>query len=256
MNDKKYESLINFRRKDVSRLSYAIRQFNEKINKLEGLEKEFAPDLLKYSDLKNRITTRREFNRVINSLKRFTREGQEDIIKLDSGENISKWESHELNLAIKRATKTLNIEYMKEVQNPVNVFGMKSDRISQIEATLKSIDEIEKSRGNIFQKLKERIFKLGTSDKELKRAKIFKENYINALSDKQFKTFKNYKLFMSYINKNLKNPLKFYEFINKSESLSNLFFWYDSNEGIITFGGFLSNEDAFNTGLQELGILK
>lgn len=256
MNEKKYESLISFRRKDVGKLSYAIRQFNKKIRKLEGEELQYAPKEVSYSELKNKITSRREFNRVLKSLKRFTREGQEDIITLESGENISKWERHELNLAIKRATRSLNIEYMKEVQNPVNVFGMKSDRISQIEATLKSIENVNTTKGNIFKRLKERIFNLGVSDKELKRAKIFKENYLEGLKDKQFKNFKNYDLFMRYINTKLKNPMKFYKEITKSEVLSNFFFWYDSAEGIITFGGFLSNEDAFNTGLQELGILK
>lgn len=256
MNEKRYESLIRFRRKDVGKLSYAIRQFNNKIKELEGIEKEFAPDELVYSDIKKNITTRREFNRIIKSLKRFTREGQEDIIKLDSGENISKWERHELNLATRRAEKSLTIELMKEAQNPVNVFGMKSNRIREIEATLNNISNIEKVTGSKFRKIKERIFALGTQDKSLKRAKIFKENYLKGLQDKQFKSFKNYDLFMNFINNKLKNPQKFYDTITKSEVLSNFFFWYDSSEGIISFAGFLSNEDAFNTGLQDLGLLK
>lgn len=256
MNEKKYESLIRFRRKDAGKLSYAVRQFNNKIRELEGLEREFAPEELNYYDLKQNITTRREFNRVIKSLKRFTREHQEDIVKLDSGENISKWERHELNLASRRAEKTLTIELMKETQNPINVFGMKSNRIREIEATLKNISDVEKVTGTKFRRIKERIFALGTQDKNLKKAKIFKENYLKGLSDKQFKSFKNYDLFMKYINTNLKNPLKFYDIISKSEVLSNFFFWYDSSEGVISFAGFLSNEDAFNTGLQDLGLLK
>lgn len=256
MNEKKYESLIRFRRKDAGKLSYAVRQFNNKIRELEGIEREFAPEELNYYDLKQNITTRREFNRVIKSLKRFTREHQEDIVKLDSGENISKWERHELNLASRRAEKTLTIELMKETQKPINVFGMKSNRIREIEATLKNISDVEKVTGTKFRRIKERIFALGTQDKNLKKAKIFKENYLKGLSDKQFKSFKNYDLFMKYINTNLKNPLKFYDIISKSEVLSNFFFWYDSSEGVISFAGFLSNEDAFNTGLQDLGLLK
>ena len=78
MNEKKYESLIRFRRKDAGKLSYAVRQFNNKIRELEGIEREFAPEELNYYDLKQNITTRREFNRVIKSLKRFTREHQEE----------------------------------------------------------------------------------------------------------------------------------------------------------------------------------
>lgn len=256
MNDKRYESLIRFRRSDAGKLSYAIRQFNKKIRELEGLEREFAPEELKYSELKSNITSRREFNRVIKSLKRFTRKGQEDIIKLNSGENISKWEKHELDLATKRAGKMLNIEYMKEAQRPINIFGMKSDRISQIESTLESINQIENVKGETFRKLKSRIFKLGVTDKELKKADTYKENYLKGLDDKQFKSFRNYDVFMNFINTKLKNPLKFFDTIQKSEVLSNLFEWYDSSNGIITFGGFLTNEDAFNTGLLELGIIK
>ena len=256
MNEKKYESLIRFRRSDAGKLSYAVRKFNEKIRELEGLEREFAPEEVNYKKLKENIISRREFNRVLKSLQRFTRKGQEDIVKLDSGENISKWEKHEINLASKRATKMLTVEYMKEVQKPVNVFGMKNDRISQIEATLNSIDKLEKSRGNIFKKIKERIFKLGVTDKELKKAVIFKENFLKGMKDKQFKNFKNVGLFENFINTKLKNPMKFYETISKSEIFSNFFTWYDSSEGIITFGGFLTNEDLFNTGLEDLGILK
>lgn len=257
MNEKKYESLIRFRRSDAGKLSYAIRQFNKKIKELEGLEREFAPEELKYSEVKERITSRKEFNRVLKSLKRFTRKGQEDIVKLDSGENISKWERHELNLASKRATKMLTLEYMKEVQNPVNVFGMKNDRISQIESTLENINKIENATGGKFKKIKERIFKLGVTDKELKKAKIFKENFLKDLNSNRIKNFKNYNLFINYINTKLKNPIKFYETIQKSEVFSNIFLWYDSEQDTLyPFGDYKTNEEGFNNGLEELGILK
>ena len=257
MNDKKYESLINFRRKDAGKLSYAIRQFNKKINSLEGLEREFAPNLLDYYEVKENIKTRREFNRVLRSLKRYTRGGQEEIVKLESGENISKWEKRELEKAIGRASNSLYIELNKEYGKRAGTqFGMKTERISQIESTIKAISNIDKIVGRSFKKLKERVFKLGVSDKSLKRAETFKENYLKGLKDKQFKTFENYDIFMKYINTNLKNPMKFYDTIQKSEIMSDFFLWYDSENGVITYGGFVTNEDTFNTGLREIGILK
>ena len=90
----------------------------------------------------------------------------------------------------------------------------------------------------------------------MKRAETFKENYLKGLKDKQFKTFENYDIFMKYINTNLKNPMKFYDTIQKSEIMSDFFLWYDSENGVITYGGFVTNEDTFNTGLREIGILK
>lgn len=251
-----YENLINFRRKDAGKLSYAIRKFNEKIRELEGLEREFAPDELDYKKVKSQIASRREFNRVIKALQRFTRSGQENIVKLDSGENISKWERHELMLSQRRAENYLTSELMKEANLPRNIFGMKSDRYRQLESLLESISKLEKSKGSEYKRIKERVFNIGTTDKELRRAKVYKDNFLSGLKDKQIKNFKNYELFMNYIKNKLKNPLKFFEKMNSSEIFANFFQWYSSKQGTLVLSGFATNEDAFNLGLEELGILK
>lgn len=248
--------MINFRRKDAGRLSYAIRKFNEKIRELEGVEREFAPEELEYKKVKSQIASRREFNRVIKSLQRFTRKGQENIVKLDSGENITKWERHELLLSQRRAENYLTGELMKEATLPRNIFGMKSDRYRQLEALLESISKLEKSKGAEYRKIKERVFNIGTTDKELRRSRTYKNNFLEGLKDKQIKNFKNYDLFMKYIKNNLKNPLKFFEKMQQSEIFANFFNWYSSKKGLVIMGGFATNEDAFNLGLEELGILK
>lgn len=248
--------MINFRRKDAGKLSYAVRKFNEKIRELEGLEREFAPEELNYQEVKSQIASRREFNRVIKSLQRFTRDGQEDIVTLDSGQNISKWERHELKLSQKRAESYLTSELMKEATLPRNVFGMKSDRYRQLESLLESISTLEKTKGSEYKKIKERVASIGTTDKTLRRAKTYKENFLSGLKDKQIKNFKNYDLFMKYINKNLKNPIKFFEKMQNSEIFANFFSWYSSKLGTLVLSGFNTNEDAFNLGLEELGIIK
>lgn len=248
------QSLIRFRRKDAGRLSYAVREFNNKIRGLEGLEKKYAPEEVTYKDIKSRITTRREYNRVLKALRRFKRSGQEDLVNF--GDNIiSKWERHEVNLARQRALPRMRIELMELYKsNPLARFGMKSEAITTLEKNIENLENLEKLSGRDFQTSIERAKKKGIKDYDLYEQSLYMTNYLKGLKDKQFKTFSNYKLFYDYIKK--LRPDEFYEFINKSTIMSDLFIWYDSEQGELTYSGFMSNEDAFNTGLEQLGILK
>ena len=65
--------------------------------------------------------------------------------------------------------------------------------------------------------------------------------------------FENYELLKNRLDK-IKNPSKFYDFISQSNVLMDLFIYYDDNSGTLVYGGFSSNEEAFNNGLVELGI--
>ena len=248
------QPLIRFRRKDASRLSYAVREFNNKIRGLEGLEQKYAPEEVTYKDIKSRITTRREYNRVLKALRRFKRRGQEDLVNF--GDNIiSKWERHEVNLARQRALPRMQMELQELYKsNPLARFGMKSEAITTLEKNIENLENLEKLSGRAFQTSIERAKKKGIKDYDLYEQSLYMTNYLKGLKDKQFKTFSNYKLFYDYIKK--LRPDEFYEFINKSTIMSDLFIWYDSEQGELTYSGFMSNEDAFNTGLEQLGILK
>lgn len=246
------QSLIRFTRKDAGRLSYAVREFNKKISELEGLERKYAPEPVTYSDIKSRIITRREFNRIIKSLRRFKKEGQESLVTI--GDNIiSKWEKHEVNLSIKRAVPRMYQELNQAYKTyPLARFGIKSEEISRLEGNIRNLENLENLKGVSFKDAVKRAKIKGMKDYDLYEQSLYMTNYLKGLKDKDVKNFKNYDKFMNYI-KNLR-PDEFYNLINKSTIMSDFFIWYDSEKGEV-YSGFLSNEDAFNTGLEQLGIV-
>jgi len=68
------------------------------------------------------------------------------------------------------------------------------------------------------------------------------------------KTYKNYKLLLNKL-KTIKNPIEFYQFVKQSDILSDLFLFYKDKATAQTYGGFVDNQEAFNTALYEqLGI--
>lgn len=244
------QHLIRWKKGDYIRLGQAVSQFNKKIVELEKdeMKKEYLPDLRDYKDLKEHITTRNELNRVVNSLRRFKNVGAEDIYKTQAGEELTKWEYRELKRQRTRAIRTLK----KEASGIYNLnIGMGNERLQAINATIKSLNKLDEKTGYEFKRLANRLNYLGASDYKLKQDKLFRDNYMKALES--VSNFENYELLKSKLDK-IKNPSKFYEFISKSKVLMDLFIYYDDNSGTLVYGGFSSNEEAFNNGLVELGL--
>lgn len=246
--------LIRYTRKDAMKLSYAVREFNKKVRSLEGLEKKYAPKEVTYQDIKSRILTRREYNRILKALKRFKKEGQENLVTLGDGNILSKWERHEVKMARNRALPNLYMKLNEAYRmNPLSRFGMKSEQVTEIEKNIRDIENLENLTQDRFERAIERVQKIGVKDYDLYKDSVYMTNYLKGLKDKQFRSFKNFDIFYNYIRK--LRPDEFFDFINKSTIMSDLFIWYDTEKGEVTYSGFLSNEDAFNTGLEQLGLL-
>ena len=248
------QSLIRWNRSDYARLRGAIQSFNKQVKKLESLEDktEYLPELKEYSELKERIVSRRELNRVINSLKRFKNDKLQERVSYDSGEQITRWEKRELNLARRRATRSLEMEKFS-IEVGRKSIGMGDKRIREIEATINSFKKLESKRGSDFKRIRDRIMIEGASDRELYKAKVFRENFYNALNN--LKNLDNYDVLMKELNK-IKNPLSFYDKIKNSDILMDVFKWYrgEDNE-LLIYGGFVSSQEAFNSALEtDLGL--
>lgn len=251
MNNKN-PSLIRWTRKDYSRLSSAVRQFNKKVKELDKLsEDNYLPDVKDYQEIKERIVSRKELNRVIKSLKRFNEEKNQQRITTESGENLTRWELREINLSKRRAIKNLNLERFKIETGRASI-GMGDKRIREIEATLESFEKLSTKKGSDFSRIKNRIFIEGTSDRELYKAKIFQDNIYKALND--LKHFDNYDVLKRELDK-YKNPISFYNRIKDNDILMDILKWYKGSEGeIMIYGGFESPQEAFNTMIEDLGI--
>lgn len=246
----KIPSVIRWTRSDYAKLSYAVRKFNEKISELEALDKDYLPEQYNYAELRNTIYSRRELNRIIKGLNRFTtRETQQQMIVLPSGEEISRWEYSELKKAMRRSEERITDLARGMVEN-YNVMGDKE--FKQLLRTKQSIQDLFNRSGYEFRRTAGRTEKWGKTDYELYRASIFRENFMNAL--KEMRNYKNYKLLKDKLN-SIENPIQFYNFIKQSNILSDLFLFYKDKATAQTYGGFIDNQEAFDTAIfEELGI--
>lgn len=237
------QSKIRWQRGDYITLGKAVSQFNKKINELQKDEsKDYLPDTLEYKEVKENITTRKELNRVINSLRRFKKEGAEDLYTLESGEQLTKWEMQEIRLQRNIAVKRLNQE-LDQLNEPFN--GSKFSRIQmgseeerKIKSTLESIQKLETKKGFDFDRIKNRIKYIGTSDYTLKKAFIFRENFMEELeslkdNDKEFQKIYDY-------FKKINNPITFFNRTQKSQALQDFFVWYKDPE---TYADFESTKE-------------
>lgn len=242
-------SLIRWTRSDYAKLSRAVSSFNKKVNELEKMVEDdsFLPDTRDYKELKNKIVSRRELNRVIKSLKQFN---QESSIKVTTsgGQDITKWEYKELKKSRRRALNNLAKEEGQIVLGRQSI-GMGDERLQEIEATRKSIGKLENVKGSEFERIASRIESVGRTDYKLARDKQFMDNFYKAV--KELKNYDNYDTFIKELSK-IKNPTKFYEYISQNSTImSDLFKWYKDDNGTIIYGGFASNQEAFNTALQK-----
>lgn len=239
------ESQIKWKRGDLISLGRAVSQFNRKINQLQAEEnKLYLPDTINYQEAKENITTRRELNRLINSLRRFQKEGAEDLYTTQSGETITKWERRELGIQSRIAQTRLTRE-LKALNEPLESgysrAQMGSTRVKEIKAQIKNLKEIENLSGFDFNRLKERITRMGSSDYTMKKAIVFRKNYLKEME--KYSHFDNYELLMKKLN-SISNPIMFFEFVSKNEITGDL--TYQSDE--------MYTQEAFNSFVQDFGI--
>lgn len=243
------QSLIRWSKKDYSKLRYAVNSFNKKVKELENLVEDdsYLPKEKTYKELKSHIVSRKELNRVIKSLRDFNKDSAE-LVTTPAGENISRWEYKELKKARRRALNNLAKEEGQIVLGRQSI-GMGDERLREIEATRKSFGNLESKKGSEFTRLASRIESVGRTDYKLARDKQFMENFYKALDS--LKNFDNYDEFVKHISK-IKNPTKFYEYINENSTImTDLFNWYKTENGTLIYGGFASNQEAFNTALEK-----
>ena len=91
-----------------------------------------------------------------------------------------------------------------------------------------------------------------TSDRQLRKATIWRENLYNNLET--LSTYDNYEILKEKMD-SFENPIKLWEFISQSETLEDFFLWYKDKATSNTIAGFDSNQEAFDNALTKLGLL-
>lgn len=202
--------LIKWNRSDYAKLSRAVSDFNKKLNKLEAEERKlYLPLPVNYKELKESIKTRSALNQKINSLKRFLKEGMEDIYVTEGGEKLSKWEYKELGYLKKNASIKLRNE-IKEIDRSKTPYETVDERITK--GLIKNFNKLNESKGKEFREIKRRLNFYGSSDYEMKKAVIWKENLLEQAEN--VSNLKGYDKFIEFIN-SFKNPIQLYETIKE-----------------------------------------
>lgn len=116
-----------------------------------------------------------------------------------------------------KALNTPNDEGISRVQ-------MGSIEARTIEARLKKLNSLESKTGYQFENLKKTIKFQGSSDYTMKKAIVYRENYLNVLE--RYENFDNYDKLMEKL-KSINNPVKFFDYVSKNELTEDLY--YQSN---------------------------
>ena len=229
--------MIRWTRSDIAKLSRAVSDFNKKRNKLDDIQKDLIKEV-SYQDIKKETFTRNQLNKVIRELKNFKEEGQENIVNLENGVSISNWE---LNI-LQRNQKIVTRKLKRKAQA--------GDVLS--DATLKSIQNVSTKNPLQFFDSKQNIFNFARLDHNYWCASKFRDFFIDTIKDVA-EHYENKDILLEKLE-TIKDPLKFYEYIKKSDVFMDIQVWYDTKNGLVI--GKASNEEYFNLGLQELKLIE
>lgn len=251
-------SIIKWTKDDKRVLQKAVNNFNSKIRRLEKAGYENLPEktslrkLTNINDLDNRqaIYSRRELNATIKRLQRFSERNVEKPVRLSSGEIVSYYEKRELDIAKSRAVRRINKD-IKNLENKKAQFGMGSSELERLQATRRKILDVENRSGADYREVRELLNYNAYADRSLRQSNIWKQNFIQSLKSSNLK---NKNLLINKLN-SIKNPEKAFEYVSSSEVLKDLWVFYREDANAQTYGGFETNQEAFDYGLEQLGLL-
>ena len=239
-------SMIKWKKEDERNLKKAVSIFNKNVKRLNKMNKDksFIPSEIDYERTKDLITTRAELNRVLNSLSRFKGKKAYKKVTLPSGEELTNWEKREIEIQKRNAIRRIK-KRMSEIENTKKEYFEKDMKrmgdleYRQLEGTLKNIQNFGKKKSKLnkekqlenFNERKKMIENWGSSDFEMRKAIIYRENYLKML-ESDYSGFDNYEKLVEKI-KSYKNPISFYNDLRNTkdgEKLADIKYMYDTNE--------------------------
>lgn len=246
---KQVESGIKWKESDETKLKEAVKNFNNKLDRLEEMELNVhLPEEASYTELRDRIKTRKEFNRQLKNLRDFQESTAEEVYVTESGLEITKWEKNVLDQA-RRSVITRKSNELKDLEKGS---FMGSESYNQAAASKNKAQNLVKNLnlGNLEQ-AREYAKTTGASDFNFRQA----ENYKNAYMSKvlpQFKDLEGYEDLKQTLESKT-NPIEFYNFLKNDENLRDVNQYYPENKNIVYAGN--NRQKLFNKGLKNLGIM-
>ena len=182
---------IRYDKKLNQEINRTIKNFNQKIARLEKQERELLPSKITKKDLKNSVYTRSELQRKLKELQRFSKRGAEDIITTRGGVRLTQYELQNIKRENARVKRNITREINRLKVNKPKIFGKSQtatfsqmgdtdflNLVARRRALEKDVNRLSREEFERFTKLVE---KTGRNQQYMNS--IFKENYFDMLTD-------------------------------------------------------------------------
>lgn len=239
---------IRYDKKLDQEINRTIKNFNQKIARLEKQEKELLPSKITKKDLKSSVYTRQELQRKLKELQRFSKRGAEDIITTRGGIRLTKYELNEIKRENARVKGNITREINRLKVNKPKIFGKtQSSTFSEMGDTdylnlVARRKALEKDINKLSRDEFERFIKLikKTSKSQQYMNTVFKENYFEMLTDLAY--------YYGYDNKKL-NEMKKKLMRLKPNDFFRLFKEDKSIKAILDYYPIVTSNFDFNSGM-------
>lgn len=175
-----------------SEITRVVRNFNNKINRLEKLQNDLIlPDKITKKSLTEKYYTRKDLQRKLNELKRFSTRGIEKTVETKAGLKLSEYELINLKKESARIKRNLTREINKMRTTKPKIFGkvqtatfsqmgdtMYLNLLARREAIEKDVNTLTKEE---YERYKNLVIKTAKNKEYMNT--IFKENYKKMLTD-------------------------------------------------------------------------
>ena len=239
---------IRYDKKLNQEINRTIKNFNQKIARLEKQERELLPSKITKKDLKESVYTRTELYRKLKELQRFGRRGAEDIIATSGGVRLTMYDYQNIKRENARIKRNITREINRLRVNKPKIFGkIQSSTFSEMgdtdylnlvarrKALEKDINKLSRDELERFRKL---IEKTGKNQQYMNT--VFKENYFEMLTDLAY--------YYGYDNKKL-NEMKKKIMKLKPNDFLRLFKEDKSIRAILDYYPIVTSNFDFNSGM-------
>lgn len=181
---------IRYDKKLNQQINRTIKNFNQKIARLEKDERELLPSKITKKELKNSVYTRTELQRKLKELQRFSTRGAEEVITTSGGVRLTKYELNEIKRENARVKRNITREINRLKVDKPKIFGKKQtstysemgdhdflNLVARRKALEKDVNKLSREEFERFTKL---VAKTGRNQQYMNN--IFKENYFNMLT--------------------------------------------------------------------------
>ena len=239
---------IRYDKKLDQEINRTIKNFNQKIARLEKQEKELLPSKITKKELKSSVYTRQELQRKLKELQRFSKRGAEEVITTRGGIRLTKYELNEIKRENARVKRNITREINRLKVNKPKIFGKtQSSTFSEMgdtdylnlvarrKALEKDINKLSRDEFERFIKLIEK-----TCKSQQYMNTVFKENYFEMLTDLAY--------YYGYDNKKL-NEMKKKLMRLKPNDFFRLFKEDKSIKAILDYYPIVTSNFDFNSGM-------